>query len=151
MGSADGRAAPGVDINSVVRDRVTGRTGRVISVEADGRLLLCPLRGGPGWEVSPTDVVRLDSAEALRARVAEANAASTWGRLPTSSPNPEVPRRRSASPATPLPLSLTRPVPVAGCADCTRLAEAEAAAGRDQSAAADERIRLRRHLAAAHR
>ena len=59
-------------------------------------------------------------------------------------------RTAKATPLESLTSPLPRPVPVPGCAECARLAAAEQAAGRDRSAAADQRIYLRRHLQAEH-
>jgi hypothetical protein len=60
-------------------DTKTDRVGRVMARQ-DGLLYLRAVTGGREWEAEPQDVRPADATDELRARVAEINADSRWGR-----------------------------------------------------------------------
>jgi hypothetical protein len=70
-----------INKGELVLDESSGRVGVVMDV-LDGRVYLRPPGGGTEWEADPRNVRAAGPEEELRARVAEANAASVrrWGR-----------------------------------------------------------------------
>ncbi|GAA1891233.1 hypothetical protein [Streptantibioticus ferralitis] len=68
-----------LEAGAVVRDVKTDRVGVVIGMN-DGRVSLRPAGGGAPWSARRVDVCPAGPMEELRARVAEVNAWSGWGR-----------------------------------------------------------------------
>ena len=73
----DGDGVPAV--GSLVLDAKQDRVGVVMDRQG-GRVYLRPPQGGREWEAAPEDVRPARAGDELRARVAEINAAGTWGK-----------------------------------------------------------------------
>jgi hypothetical protein len=69
---------PAVPVGTAVLDTARDRIGLVMGHEGP-YLQLRPLGGGREWDAVPERVERVDPAELLRARVAEANSRSRPG------------------------------------------------------------------------
>lgn len=68
---------PPLPVGSWARDRYTKRVGQITAHLADLLTLHSPA-GGPAWHAHPTEVEPLSPAEALSAKVTEANNAHRW-------------------------------------------------------------------------